>query len=60
VVKLIWAPKAIRDLDNILDYISMDSEKNASLVIKGIINLAEPFRFFQYRGEPFLSTRINM
>ena len=50
MVKLIWAPKAIRDLDNILDYISMDSEKYASLVIKAIINLAEAIPIFPISG----------
>lgn len=50
MVKLIWAPKAIRDLDNILDYISMDSEKYASLVIKGIIDLAETIPDFPVSG----------
>jgi plasmid stabilization system protein ParE len=47
---LIWSPDAINDLDIISNYISLDSERYASVVVTRIISLAEEIVAFPMSG----------
>jgi len=38
---LIWSPRAIRDLDEICDYIANDSEKYAAIFAQRLVSLVE-------------------
>jgi toxin ParE1/3/4 len=50
MANLIWSPDAINDLDKISDYISLDSERYASVVVTRIISLAEEIVAFPMSG----------
>jgi toxin ParE1/3/4 len=47
---IIWSPDAINDLEIISDYISLDSERYASVVVTRIISLAEDILAFPMSG----------
>ena len=41
MAQLIWSPRAIRDLDNICDYIARDSERYAGAFARQVVALVE-------------------
>ena len=50
MVKLRWSKLAISDLDDIIAYISLDSEESAKLFVAKIIRTAETTATFPYSG----------
>lgn len=48
--KIIWAPRAADDLEEICNFIARDSEYYASLVAKRIIAIVESIPKFPYSG----------
>jgi toxin ParE1/3/4 len=50
VAHLIWSPDEVNDLETISEYISLDSERYASVVITRIISLAEEIVIFPMSG----------
>ena len=41
MVKLIWSPRAFRDLEEICDYIAQDSDRYAYVVAEGVVSVIE-------------------
>jgi addiction module RelE/StbE family toxin len=41
MVKLIWAPRAFRDLEEICQYIAQDSDRYANVVAEGVVSIIE-------------------
>jgi len=41
MVKLIWSPRAFRDLEEICDYIAQDSDRYAYVVAEGVVGVIE-------------------
>ena len=41
MVKLIWSPRAFRDLEEICEYIARDSDRYACVVAEGVISVIE-------------------
>jgi toxin ParE1/3/4 len=58
VTRLIWSPQALRDLDNIRDYIAADSPRYAGLVVERIVVQVERLATFPESGRvvPELNT----
>lgn len=50
MVKLRWSKLAISDLDDIIAYISLDSEESVKLFVAKIIHTAETTATFPYSG----------
>lgn len=50
MVKLIWSPDAIIDLENITEYISLDSEEYATIAVRRIFATAETVSLFPSSG----------
>lgn len=50
MAKLTWSPDAVNDLEVITDYITIDSERYANLVVIKLINLAESVLDFPLSG----------
>jgi len=50
VAKLIWSPDALKDLENLAEYISLDSEEYAAIVVRRIFDTAETVSMFPYSG----------
>lgn len=50
MAKLIWSPDAVKDLEVIADYISMDSERYAVLVVNKLVILVESAAVFPLSG----------
>jgi toxin ParE1/3/4 len=50
MVKLIWSPRAFRDLDEICDFIALDSDRYAYLVAAGIVSVIETIPSNPLRG----------
>ena len=49
--KVIWTDNAIRDLNDIGDYISKDSEKYAQLTVNHLFDSVEILEFYPYSGK---------
>ncbi len=41
MVKLIWSPRAFRDLEGICDYIAQESDRYAYVVAEGVVSVIE-------------------
>ena len=54
MVEIRWSDGALEDLDNIADYISQDSPKNAALFIQQIFDKVENLRSFPKMGRKYL------
>ena len=50
MVKVIWAPSAIEDVEAIADYISRDSPDRASLFVASLINSVDQLENFPLSG----------
>ena len=50
MTKLIWSPQALRDLENIRDYIAADSPRYAALVVERIVVQVERLSSFPESG----------
>ncbi|MBN1664645.1 MAG: type II toxin-antitoxin system RelE/ParE family toxin [Deltaproteobacteria bacterium] len=50
MVKVIWAPSAIEDVNAIADYISRDSPDHASLFVARLINSVDQLENFPLSG----------
>lgn len=50
MAKLIWSPDALADLENIYEYISLDSEEYATIVVRRIFETAETLSIFPFSG----------
>jgi toxin ParE1/3/4 len=50
MVKLIWSPRAFRDLEEIRDFISQDSDRYAYVVAHGIVAVIESIPVNPLRG----------
>lgn len=50
MVELRWSKLAVRDLEDITSYISLDSEEDARLFVTKIINSVETTSRFPYSG----------
>ncbi len=50
MVKIIWTPQSLSDLDSIAEYIATDSIYYADLVVENIINSIESIRLFPKIG----------
>ena len=50
MVKLIWSPKAIADLEEICDYLAQDSEYYAKLFVQRVVALVERIGEFPKAG----------
>lgn len=48
--KIIWAPKAVMDLETTCDYLAQDSIEFASIFAKRVLDLIEPIPSFPYSG----------
>ena len=59
MVKLIWTESARYDLQDIHDYIALDSKKYASLTIRKLFSLAQEIRKIQCLGDWSLSSVIQ-
>jgi len=51
-MKAVWSPRAIRHLVALREHISKDSEQNAALVAKRILNSIEPLQTQPEMGRP--------
>jgi len=50
MVRIIWSPYAVYDLEAICDYITKDSEQYARLFAQGVINAIERLEIFPESG----------
>ena len=50
MVKIIWSPQSLADLENIADYIARDSFHYAKLVVEKIIAAVELLSLFPLQG----------
>ena len=50
MVRIIWSPYAVDDLEAIYDYITKDSEHYARLFAQGVINAIERLEIFPESG----------
>lgn len=50
MVRLIWSPDAVNDLEAICDYIAKDSEHYARVFAQGTINAIERLKIFPESG----------
>ena len=50
MVKIIWAPSSLKDIDSIAEYIARDSEEQASLFISRIIELTDQLQDYPFSG----------
>ena len=50
MVRLIWSPRAAKDLEDICDYIALDSEHYARAFAQRIVTLVEEIPRFPYAG----------
>jgi len=50
MVRLIWSPYAVDDLEGICDYITQDSKQYARLFAQGVINAIERLEIFPESG----------
>ena len=48
--KIIWAPSALKDIDEIAEYIEKDSVDQASLFVTRIIELVDQLEYFPESG----------
>lgn len=48
--RVAWSQRALRDLEEIADYIAADSPTYAAIVVKKIVNLAKTLRQFPRAG----------
>ncbi|MBO0992449.1 type II toxin-antitoxin system RelE/ParE family toxin [Bacillus sp. SD088] len=50
MVRIVWSPDAVTDLEDISQYISLDSKENATVVVRGIFATAESVSLFPLSG----------
>ena len=50
MAKLIWSPDALKDLENLTEYISLDSEVYAEIVVRRIFATVETVSMFPFSG----------
>lgn len=50
MVKVIWAPSALRDIESIAEYIARDSEEQASLFVLRVIEMTDSLASFPLSG----------
>lgn len=50
MVRVVWSPDAVTDLENISEYISLDSKEYATVVVRGIFATAESVSLFPLSG----------
>lgn len=50
MVRVVWSPDAVTDLENISEYISLDSMEYATVVVRGIFATAESVSLFPLSG----------
>lgn len=53
---IVWSEEAKNDLQEIFDYISEDSPKNAEMVVRTFVKIADSLELFPYKfpKEPFI------
>jgi len=50
VTRIIWSPRALRELESIRDYIALDSPRYAALVVERILDAIERLVLFPESG----------
>lgn len=50
MVKVIWAPAAIKDVESIAGYIARDSSEQAALFVSRVIEMTDSLEFFPESG----------
>lgn len=50
MANLIWSPDALTDLETLSEYISLDSEEYAAIVVRNIFVTVENVSLFPYSG----------